>query len=153
MSRVIIKNIPKVFTEKEITNHFKQVDDVTDCKIARNQQGASRGFAFVGFRNPQTAFQVKKTYDNTYIGTTKVRIDIAKLKNEESQSRERSRDQSKGKKHAKEQEGKTRVFEDYKKMIQEKAKKSWDDLVVPDHKHFEEPEKEETKQKSKEKTK
>lgn len=137
MSRVIVKNIPKVFTEKEISDHFKNIDEVTDCKVARNEKGVSRGFAFVGFRNSTTASKVKKTYDNTYVGTTKVRIDIAKLKDDESQSRERSRDQSKGEKQGKQQEGKTKAFEDYKKIIQEKAKKSWDDLVVPDHRTFE----------------
>lgn len=84
MSRIIVKNIPKVFTEKEITNHFKTVDEVTDCKIARTPQGVSRGFAFVGFRNSKTASLVKKTYDNTYLGTTKVKIDIAKLRDEEN---------------------------------------------------------------------
>jgi multiple RNA-binding domain-containing protein 1 len=87
MSRIIIKNIPKVFTEKEVTNHFKLVDEVTDCKIVRTPQGVSRGFGFVGFRNPAAASKIKKTYDNTYIGTSKVRIDIAKLKDEEDQSR------------------------------------------------------------------
>ena len=30
-------------------------------------------------------------------------------------------------------EEKVKVFENYKKMIQEKAKKSWDDLIIPKH--------------------
>lgn len=101
MSRIIVKNIPKVFAEKEIVTHFSQVDEVTDCKVARNQQGISRGFAFVGFRSTVAAAQAKKRYDNTYLGTVKVRVDLAKLKEDENQSRERSRDASKDRKNSK----------------------------------------------------
>jgi RNA recognition motif-containing protein len=36
MSRIIIKNVPKVFTEKEIVAHFSKVDEITDCKVMRN---------------------------------------------------------------------------------------------------------------------
>lgn len=36
MSRIIIKNVPKVFTEKEIVSHFSKVDEITDCKVARS---------------------------------------------------------------------------------------------------------------------
>jgi len=40
MSRVIIKNIPKNFSEKEIKEHFKNFSEqITDLKIARNPNG------------------------------------------------------------------------------------------------------------------
>lgn len=77
--------------------------------------------------------------DNTYMGASKIRVDNAKLKNheEEEQSRQRSRDQSK---KGKDRGVKDRleVFESYKKMIEEKSKKSWDDLLVPKQRHFDE---------------
>lgn len=55
MSRIIVKNIPKVFTEKEVQEHFNKLGVVTDCKIARTPNGESRRFAFIGFKDSQTA--------------------------------------------------------------------------------------------------
>ena len=118
MSRVIIKNVPKVFTEKQIIEHFSTLDEITDCKVAKDQQGKSRGFAFLGFKNTISASKAKKMYDNTYLGASRIRIDNAKLRNEEEEQRdrERSRDQSnKGKESGVRQ--KLEVFENYKKMI------------------------------------
>lgn len=51
MSRIIVKNIPKVFTEKELSAQFDKVDQVTDCKVGREHNGNSRGFAFIGFKD------------------------------------------------------------------------------------------------------
>jgi multiple RNA-binding domain-containing protein 1 len=55
MSRIIIKNVPKVFTEKEIVEHFSKVDEITDCRIPKNNEGNSRRLAFVGFKDKTTA--------------------------------------------------------------------------------------------------
>jgi len=81
MSRVIIKNVPKVFTEKQVVEHFSKLDEITDCKVAKDQQGKSRGFAFVGFKNGASAGKAKKMFDNTYLGASRIKVDYAKLKN------------------------------------------------------------------------
>lgn len=36
MSRIIIKNVPKAFSEKEIVAHFSKVDQITDCRVIKN---------------------------------------------------------------------------------------------------------------------
>ena len=36
MSRVIVKNLPKFVTEKELKEHFKDLGVVTDAKIAKD---------------------------------------------------------------------------------------------------------------------
>jgi multiple RNA-binding domain-containing protein 1 len=153
MSRIIIKNVPKVFTEKEVTAHFGQSYTVTDCKVARDAQGKSRGFAFVGFKGASDAAAAQKKFNNTFLGASKIRIEAARLRDEEEPSRERSRDQSNQKPNSRQEKQKMEVFESYKQMVQERSKKSWDDLIVPQQRDFSELEATEAKDKSQVKTK
>lgn len=83
MSRVIIKNVPKVFTEKEIVDNFRKIDEITDCKVIRSENGESRRFAFVGFKGKDTATFVSNKFNNTYLGASKIMVSIAKTKTEQ----------------------------------------------------------------------
>ena len=78
------------------------------------------------------AKKAQQTYNNTYMGASRIKVDSAKLKGEEprDQTRERSRDESKKRNNSEE---KVETFESYKRVVQERAKKSWDDLLVPKH--------------------
>ena len=55
-SRLIIKNIPKHYTEERFKKHFQNEGEfvVTDIKIMRKGT-KSRGFGFVGFKSEQHA--------------------------------------------------------------------------------------------------
>jgi multiple RNA-binding domain-containing protein 1 len=66
------------------------LDEITDCKIIRGDDGRSRKFAFVGFKDKNSSELAKKKYNNTYLGASKIMVDIARLKGEEDPN-ERSR--------------------------------------------------------------
>lgn len=83
MSRIIVKNIPKFVTEADLQNHFAELGAITDTKIARDHQGESRKFAFVGFKDPNAALLAKKNYNKTYLGVSKVLVDVAKTRDDE----------------------------------------------------------------------
>ena len=51
MSRIIVKNLPKNINENDIKKHFSVKGDVTDVKIMKKENGKSRNFCFVGFRD------------------------------------------------------------------------------------------------------
>ena len=80
MSRIIVKNIPKIFKEEHIAKHFSPTDTITDLKVIRTPDGNSRRFAFVGFMDPKSAEIAKKRYDKTYIGASLVRVEVAQDK-------------------------------------------------------------------------
>ena len=85
-------------------SHFNTIDEVTDVKIGKDDKGKSRGFAFVGFKSKGTAKKAQHKFGNTYMGASKIRVDLARLKGEEEnvqrdQTRERSRDMEKKKKN------------------------------------------------------
>eukprot|EP00475_Leptophrys_vorax_P038150 TRINITY_DN6675_c0_g1_i1.p1 TRINITY_DN6675_c0_g1~~TRINITY_DN6675_c0_g1_i1.p1 ORF type:complete len:780 (-),score=284.79 TRINITY_DN6675_c0_g1_i1:76-2361(-) len=79
MSRVIVKNLPKNATEEMVRRSFESayVGEITDLKLAKNKQGVSRQFAFVGFKEPQAADLAIKKLNRTFIGTGRVIVQIA----------------------------------------------------------------------------
>lgn len=82
MSRIIIKNIPKDVTEYDLTQHFSNKGDVTDCKIMKSKNGKSRLFAFIGYKEDKQAKDSVKFYNNTYMKTSKISVEIAKPQGE-----------------------------------------------------------------------
>jgi len=91
-SRLIIKNIPKHFTEARMKDHFSKGGEfaVTDAKICRKGT-KSRQFGFVGFKNDQQAKQALKHFNNTYVDTSKIEASFAKAQGDESIPRPWSR--------------------------------------------------------------
>ena len=135
MSRVIVKNLPKFVTEKELKEHFKDLGVVTDAKIAKDEKGQSRKFGFVGFKDPNAATLAKKNYNKTYLGVSKVLVELAKTRDDEQRQQiAREQKKHKNKKGSNEQSNKMNEekFQQYKKIVQESVKKSWDDLLVPE---------------------
>jgi RNA recognition motif-containing protein len=118
MSRIIIKNVPKVFTEKEIVEHFSKVDQITDCKLLKNEDGNSRRLAFLGFKDKATAQMLKQKYDNTYLGASKIRVEIARLPGQLQEDRSRTRERPVQEKGKSKEASVTKTFETYKQIIQ-----------------------------------
>lgn len=80
MSRIIVKNIPKFVSQKQLKEHFKDLGEITDCKVLKDQKGQSRKFAFVGFKDKNSAGLALKNYNKTYLGVSKIQIEKAKTK-------------------------------------------------------------------------
>lgn len=78
-SRLIVKNLPKYFTEDNLKDHFtKKYNDITDVKLMKGRNGESRRFAFLGFKNQEDAESAVKYFDNTFIHTLRILVQLAK---------------------------------------------------------------------------
>lgn len=91
MSRVCVKNIGKNATEAQLRETFSAKGEVTDVRIIRTASGKSRQFAFVGFRNEDQASEVQKYFNNTFLGTSRISVEIAKKVGEADLTGARSR--------------------------------------------------------------
>ena len=84
MSRLIIKNLPSYVTSEQLKEHFLQKKgpggDITDVKIARQSDGRSRRFAFIGFKTTDEASKSQQWFDRTYLGTTKINVQLAEVR-------------------------------------------------------------------------
>ena len=83
-TRIIVKNIPKYITDRELSSHFSTVGEVTDCKVLRDKKGKSRGFAFVGFKTSEHASRAISDFNGTFINTSRISVEPAKPIGDES---------------------------------------------------------------------
>ena len=83
-TRIIVKNLPKKITEEELKNHFSQKGSITDVKIMHKEDGRSRNFCFIGFKTEQSAKEAVKYFNQTYLKTMKITVEIAKLQGDPS---------------------------------------------------------------------
>lgn len=80
-SRIYINNLSKHATVEQIREYFSsQGGNITDVHLAKNQNGQSRRFAYVGFENEEQAKKAVSYFDNTYLGTCKINVTFAEAK-------------------------------------------------------------------------
>ena len=84
MSRIIVKNLPKNINENDIKKHFSVKGDVTDVKIMKKENGKSRNFCFVGFRDENSAKNAVDYFNKTFLKTSKIDVEIAKVQGDPS---------------------------------------------------------------------
>lgn len=86
MSRICVKNIGAKTNEAQLKDIFSSKGEVTDVKVMKKPDGSSRKFAFVGFRTEFQATEAQRYFNNTFIGLSKITVEIAKkLKDEKLQ--------------------------------------------------------------------
>lgn len=78
MSRVIVKGLPTYYTEDKLRDHFGKKGTVTDVKLKRKNNGESRRFAFVGYKNIDDAENAVKFFNGSFIDTSKITVELAK---------------------------------------------------------------------------
>ena len=107
MSRIIVKNIGKNTNESNLRDIFSQKGEVTDVKVIRDKlKKVSRRFAFVGFRTDLQATEAQKYFNGTFIGQSRISVEIARkfndcsLKNEKDKRMGRSTKNAVIEKHA-----------------------------------------------------
>ncbi|CRG97740.1 snoRNA-associated small subunit rRNA processing, putative [Plasmodium gallinaceum] len=88
-TRLIIKNIPKYMNEIDLKKHFFKMKGnyefkITDIKIMKRKKiingkelYESRKICFIGFINNEDCENFKKSFNNTYINTSKITIEDA----------------------------------------------------------------------------
>ena len=91
MSRIIVKNLPKKTNEKQLKELFSQSGEVTDVKVITAPSGESRRFGFVGFVTEEQAQSAVQHFNQTYIGTSKVVVEVARPYGDQELSRPWSR--------------------------------------------------------------
>ncbi|CAH2078516.1 unnamed protein product, partial [Thlaspi arvense] len=76
-SRIIVKDLPKHVTEAELRDHFSPKGEITDAKLIRLKEGKSRQFAFIGFRSDHEAQDAVKSLNKSYLGASRIVVEIA----------------------------------------------------------------------------
>lgn len=84
MSRICVKGVGKNTNEKQLRELFSSKGEVTDVKVITSKDGKSRKFAFVGFRTELQATEAQKHFNNTFIGMSKISVEMAKKFNDQS---------------------------------------------------------------------
>jgi multiple RNA-binding domain-containing protein 1 len=82
MSRICVKNIGKSTSEKQLRELFSSKGEVTDVRVITSKDGKSRRFAFVGFRTDVQANEAQNHFNNTFIGMSRISVELAKKFND-----------------------------------------------------------------------
>ncbi|XP_065183394.1 probable RNA-binding protein 19 [Sycon ciliatum] len=91
MSRIIVKKLPRYISEQRFRDIFSAQGDITDSKLIYTKEGNFRGFGFVGYRRPEDAQSAVEHFDKSYLDTTKLQVEHAKLPGDQSLPRPWSR--------------------------------------------------------------
>jgi multiple RNA-binding domain-containing protein 1 len=75
-SRLIVKNVPKHYTEERLRETFSKMGSVTDCKLM-SRKGKARLFGFIGYKSEAEAGKAKEYFNNTYLDTSRVAVEFA----------------------------------------------------------------------------
>ena len=75
-SRLCIKNLPKHVDAARLREHFAARGEVTDAKVLRTADGRSRQLAFVGFKTVEQAATAMKFFNNTFMDTNRLEIEV-----------------------------------------------------------------------------
>lgn len=79
-------------TQKRLREHFSLNGELTDVKMLFNKEtGAFRNMAFIGFKFPEQADEAIKYFNNSFIDTCKVCVEICSELNSSNKPRSRSK--------------------------------------------------------------
>ncbi|CAH8345378.1 unnamed protein product [Eruca vesicaria subsp. sativa] len=91
-SRICVKNLPKEVAEARLRDVFSKKGEITDAKLLRSKEnGKSRQMAFIGFRSEQEAQEAIKYFNNSYLDTFRISVEIARRVGDENAPRPWSR--------------------------------------------------------------
>ncbi|KAI8822333.1 hypothetical protein BJ741DRAFT_557176 [Chytriomyces cf. hyalinus JEL632] len=77
-SRLMVRNLPRHLTLERLRDHFAQRGAVTDVKLAKDKDGNSRRFGFIGFKTVAEATAAMNHFKNTFIDTSRIEVVFAK---------------------------------------------------------------------------
>lgn len=78
MSRLIVKGLPKYYTEDKLRDYFGKKGNVTDVKLMKKRNGESRRFAFIGYKSYEDAEKAASYFNNAFIDTARIDVELAK---------------------------------------------------------------------------
>ncbi len=77
MSRLCVKGLPPRITEQRLREHFAALGELTDVRIALTRAGASRGFAFIGYKDEAAAARAVSYFNKTFLDTSRLQVELA----------------------------------------------------------------------------
>nr|CAC42098.1 RBD protein [Chironomus tentans] len=83
MSRLIVKNLPKVVNEQKLRKLFEQKGPVTDVQL-KYKDGKFRQFGFIGYENEGSAQEAVNYFNDTFFGTSKIKVEVCAALGDES---------------------------------------------------------------------
>ncbi|XP_070498562.1 probable RNA-binding protein 19 [Chironomus tepperi] len=83
MSRLIVKNLPKVVNEQKLRKLFEQKGTVTDVQL-KYKDGKFRQFGFIGYENEGSAQEAVNYFNDTFFGTSKIKVEVCATLGDES---------------------------------------------------------------------
>jgi RNA recognition motif-containing protein len=80
--KLLVRNLDRLTTEEELTNLFQEFGTVQYCNLVMDRDsGASKGFGFIEMPKSGEAKAAIKNLNNKTIGSNKVRVKKAEIKN------------------------------------------------------------------------
>jgi len=73
-SNIFVKNLPDKLNSKDLYEIFKMFGPVVSCKVATNENGESKGFGFVQYKNAKSAKKSIQTCQNAKIGNNALEV-------------------------------------------------------------------------------
>ncbi|KAJ3385179.1 putative RNA-binding protein 19 [Entophlyctis sp. JEL0112] len=78
-SRLMVRNLPKHLSLERLRAIFgARGGNVTDVRLARDKDGKSRRFGFIGYASETDAADALKYFNNSFIDTSKIEVSFAK---------------------------------------------------------------------------
>ncbi|XP_031104127.1 polyadenylate-binding protein 7 isoform X2 [Ipomoea triloba] len=84
-TNLYIKNLDHDITVEHLTEKFSEFGKIASLAISKDVNGASKGFGFVCFENPDDAKQAQEAMDGTQLGSKKLYVARAQKKAEREQ--------------------------------------------------------------------
>lgn len=76
--RICVKGLPKTTDEAQLRTHFATLGEpITDVKIARTRAGASRQFAFIGFKTAEASAAAVRRFNRSFLGACRLAVEAA----------------------------------------------------------------------------
>jgi polyadenylate-binding protein len=89
-TNVYVKNLPTEWNREQLEGEFKKYGEVTSLMLAVDEEGKSKGFGFVNFKNPEDASSAVEALNGLELGEKKLYVVRAQKKEErEKELRER----------------------------------------------------------------
>jgi len=89
-TNVYAKNLPTEWNREQLEGEFKKYGEVTSLMLAVDEEGKSKGFGFVNFKNPEDASSAVEALNGFELGEKKLYVVRAQKKEErEKELRER----------------------------------------------------------------
>uniref|UniRef100_A0A7S0ZHN6 RRM domain-containing protein n=1 Tax=Timspurckia oligopyrenoides TaxID=708627 RepID=A0A7S0ZHN6_9RHOD len=77
-SRIVVKGLPKYVDNDRLRQIFSEIGEVTDVRVVYTRDGKHRQFGFVGFKNESYCKKAMSLYNNTFLDTSRISVEIAK---------------------------------------------------------------------------